>query len=148
MSSPVTATSREVVPASKTSVTPTTTKPSTPPPTPSGSPSEGSPFTGKTDTPPAPRSSSSPSLPSFSTSGPTDTIIVCSMVMIGSSLIKDVAHGQPSIKPVVTGMMLGGALLIIGTFAPTLAKLLAITGLVGALMTNGSTLINIGEKIK
>ena len=82
-----------------------------------------------------------------SSSGATDTIVVCTVVMIGSALIKDVAHGTPTIKPVVTGMILGGALLIIGTFAPTFARLLAITGLIGALMTNGSALITTTGKL-
>lgn len=84
--------------------------------------------------PPTPRMNSRPS---SSASSPTDTIVTCTLVIIGTSLVKDVAHGSPTIRPVVTGMILGGALLIIGTFAPTFAKLLAIFGMIGSLMTNG-----------
>ena len=147
MSSPITTSSTEV--ATRGKVTPTRTVGNAPPRQgPTRVVNNPTPPTTSGANPPRPPTTKVQMVPNSSTSGATDTIIVCSMVMIGSSLIKDVAHGQPSIKPVVTGMMLGGALLIIGTFAPTLAKLLAITGLVGALMTNGSTLINIGEKIK
>lgn len=105
--------------------------------------SEG-PSTPKTKNVPSPAPSPPPKAAPGSGS---DTILVATLVMIGAALIKDVHEGKPSVRPVVTGMILGGVLLIMGEFAPTLAKGLAVTGMVGSLITNGAALMSVSNAI-
>lgn len=131
--------------ARKGNVTPTTLKTENAPPRQGPTRTINQPTPQQSSPPKTQKVSHTVSVKTPSASGSTDTIVVCTMVIMGSALVKDVAHGTPSVKPIVTGMILGGVLLIIGTFAPTFAKLLAITGLVGALMTNGSALISAGK---
>ena len=125
---PITVASKEVAPKPGGKVVPTTSPPT------------------QVQSPPKPTWGSTQPI-SANTTGPTDTIVVSIMVMMGSALIKDVAAGKPSAVPIVSGMALGTVLLIIATFAPTLARMLAITGMVGALMTNGGALLKIGSVI-
>lgn len=131
------------------SVTPTVTKSPVPSPGPgpSAPPAPPKPQASTSSTPPSGPSVSSSTNNRTTVGDPSDTIIISVIVMMGSALIKDVAHNSPSVKPIVTGFALGAALLILGTFSPTLAKGLAITGMIGALLTNGDALLTSADKI-
>src|SRR3954451_23160339 len=69
--------------------------------------------------------------------GTTSAVLGATIVITGTSVLKDVKKGQSPMMPVVTGFMLGSALLLIAMAAPQFAKALAGLGVVGALVTNG-----------
>jgi hypothetical protein len=51
--------------------------------------------------------------------------------------MKDIHAGGSPVKPVVSGFLLGAALLGLAIFSPALAKAFALLGVVGAFVTNG-----------
>lgn len=73
--------------------------------------------------------------------GTTSAVLGATIVITGTSVLKDVKKGQSPMMPVVTGFMLGSALLLIALAAPQFAKALAGLGVVGALVTNGSDVL-------
>jgi hypothetical protein len=75
--------------------------------------------------------------------GTSGTIIASMVVMVGSSLVVEAAEGQVTMGPIVFGFMLGSALMLIGFVSGPLAKMLAIMGVVGTLVTRGSDLTKI-----
>jgi hypothetical protein len=70
-------------------------------------------------------------------------IIVAGVVTAGSALVSDVSKGNVTIKPVITGFLLTGSLLLVGTFAPDVAQVFAIIMMVTALVKNGSVLSSV-----
>lgn len=68
---------------------------------------------------------------------PTDAIVGSVVVIVGTTLIRDTMQGKADMRPVVTGFLLGSALLLLSFGAPNLAKGLAYLGVLGALVTNG-----------
>lgn len=71
----------------------------------------------------------------------TDAIVGSTVVITGTSLIRDTVKGKPQMRPVISGFLLGSALLLLSFAAPTLAKYLAYLGVLGALVTNGPEVV-------
>jgi hypothetical protein len=67
----------------------------------------------------------------------TSAVVGSVVVIVGTSVIKDVKDGRSPIPPVVSGFMLGSALLLIALAWPQFAKVAAGLGVVGAFVTNG-----------
>jgi hypothetical protein len=70
-------------------------------------------------------------------------VIASTIVITGTSAIKDVKEGKPPIVPIVSGFLLGSALLLLAIASPALAKAFALLGLVGAMVTNGGAVMDI-----
>lgn len=70
---------------------------------------------------------------------PTDVIVASVVIITASTLIKDAKAKKKGSKfaPILFGFMLLIFLLILATFAPTIAKGLAYMGMVGAFVVNG-----------
>lgn len=77
----------------------------------------------------------------------TGTIIVCGVVTMGAVMVNDVSKGKLTIKPVIAGFLLTGALLVISTFVGDLARGLAIVTMVTALLLNGTPLFQLLGKV-
>ena len=75
--------------------------------------------------------------------GPTSAVLGGTAIITGLSVLKDVHKKKDPVKPVVFGFMLGSALLLVAFAAPALAKGLALMGVVGAFVTNGTDVLAI-----
>lgn len=73
--------------------------------------------------------------------GPTTAVLTSTIVITGISVIKDVSQAKDPIPPVITGFMLGMALIVVSFVSGPLAKALAYMGVAGAVLTNGTTLM-------
>jgi len=71
----------------------------------------------------------------------TSLVITSGVIIGGLSLVKDVATGHPSIRPIISGFLLTGMLLLITMVSPVIGKTLAIVGLIGAMATNGPVVL-------
>lgn len=71
--------------------------------------------------------------------GAADLIIVSVVVVSGTAILKDTGPGGGGFKmhTVVSGFLLGSALLLVAALSPAIAKGLAVLGIIGALTTNG-----------
>lgn len=67
----------------------------------------------------------------------TDTVIGSTVVVIGSRAIADTASGHFTMGPIVSGFLLGSALLLLAFVSPFMAKGFAILAMIGALLKNG-----------
>jgi hypothetical protein len=74
---------------------------------------------------------------------PTDTIVMATVVITGSTLIKNAKNKKNHFAPIVFGFMLTSALLIMAMFAPTFAKMLAYMGMAGAFVVNGPSVFGV-----
>jgi hypothetical protein len=81
---------------------------------------------------------------------PTDIVVASVIIIVATTMIKNAKHKKNHIAPIIFGFMLLVALLILATFAPTVAKGLGYMGMVGAFVVNGpdvfSLLKNIGAQ--
>lgn len=75
--------------------------------------------------------------------GTTSAVIGGTIIITGTSVLKDIHEGKPPVLPVVTGFLLGSALLLVAFASPPLAKALALMGVVGALATNGNAALGV-----
>ncbi len=75
--------------------------------------------------------------------GTSGVIITSVVVMVGTTLVVEAAEGQVTMGPIVFGFMLGSALMLIGFVSAPLARMLAIMGVVGTLVTRGADITKI-----
>lgn len=74
----------------------------------------------------------------MSNSGSSSGIVILATVTMGGlAFVKDTTEGKPSVRPVVTGFVLGAILLLVNTFSPYAAKWLSIMGIIGAMVDDG-----------
>jgi hypothetical protein len=66
-------------------------------------------------------------------------VLLTVATVVGTTLIRDTREGHPSIKPVVTGFMLGGVLGIVVMINSRVGHALCVAGIVGAVIRNGSS---------
>jgi hypothetical protein len=74
---------------------------------------------------------------------PAGFIIAASVIVAGSTAIRDVHEGKPRAAPIVFGFLMAGALLIVGLGSSTFARGLAWMALVGAFVVNGPAVTGI-----
>ena len=79
---------------------------------------------------------------------PTDAIVASVIIIVGSTMIRNAHNKKNRFGPIVFGFMLIIALLIMATFAPTVAKGLAYMGMVGAFVVNGPTVFKLLSGVK
>lgn len=74
---------------------------------------------------------------------PTDTIVAATVIIAGSTMIKNAKAKKNHFAPIVFGFLLTSALLIMAMFAPTFARMLAYMGMVGAFVVNGPAVFGV-----
>lgn len=79
---------------------------------------------------------------------PTDVIIASVVIIVGTTMIRNAKNKKNRFAPIIFGFMLALALLIMATFAPTVAKGLAYMGMVGAFVVNGPTVFKLLAGLK
>lgn len=72
----------------------------------------------------------------------TGAVLAGTIVITGSKVFADTANGHFTMQPVVSGFLLGSALLLLGMVVPSIAKALVALGCVGAFVTNGPTILD------
>jgi formate/nitrite transporter FocA (FNT family) len=70
------------------------------------------------------------------------TVLGGTVVITGARVFADTATGHFTMQPVVSGFLLGSALLLVAMFAPSIAKALVILGMVGTFVTSGPTILD------
>ena len=78
---------------------------------------------------------------------PTDAILGSVIVISGSTAIKNASQGKFHMSSVVSGFLLGSALLLVAMVSPAIAKGLAMLGAIGAVITNGPAVFGIVGKL-
>lgn len=71
-----------------------------------------------------------------------DAVIGGTVVITGARVFADTADGHFTMQPVVSGFLLGSAMLLIAMIAPSIAKALIALGLVGTFVTSGPTILD------
>lgn len=75
---------------------------------------------------------------------PTDLIVISTVVVTGSTLIRDVKQGKGGLAgPIIFGFMMAAGLLLISIPLPRVAKGLAYLSLVGAFVVNGPSVFSV-----
>jgi hypothetical protein len=68
---------------------------------------------------------------------PVDVIVASGAIITASTVARNAIDKKPHFSPIVFGFLLTAGLLGMAIFAPSLAKMLAYLGLVGAFVVNG-----------
>lgn len=77
-----------------------------------------------------------------------DSVVIGSVIVItGTSVVKHVHEHTFTFRPIITGFLLGAALLLVAMASPSLARALALLGLVGGLITNGPAVISLVQGV-
>jgi hypothetical protein len=72
----------------------------------------------------------------------TDAVLGGTIVITGARVFADTAGGHFTMQPVVSGFLLGSAMLLIAMIAPSIAKALIALGIVGTFVTSGPTILS------
>lgn len=78
---------------------------------------------------------------------PTDAIIGSVIVISGSTAIKNASQGKFHMSSVVSGFLLGSALMLVAMVSPAIAKALAALGAIGAIINNGPAVFSLVGKL-
>lgn len=78
-----------------------------------------------------------------SSTSATDTILASTIIITGSTLIRNAKNKKNKFAPIIFGFMLTTALLIMSMFAPTFTRYLAYMGMVGAFVVNGPAVFGV-----
>lgn len=71
-----------------------------------------------------------------------DAVIGGTVVITGARVFADTAGGHFTMQPVVSGFLLGSAMLLVAMIAPSIAKALIGLGIVGTFITSGPTILD------
>lgn len=71
-----------------------------------------------------------------------DAVLGGTVVITGARVFNDAAGGHFTMQPVVSGFLLGSALLLVAMVAPSIAKALIGLGIVGTFIVNGPTILD------
>lgn len=77
----------------------------------------------------------------------TDAIIGSVVVITGSTAIKNAKAGTFHMSSIVSGFLLGSALMLVAMASPAIAKGLAMLGAIGAIITNGPAVFGLVGKL-
>lgn len=72
----------------------------------------------------------------------TNAVIGGTVAITGARVFADTAGGHFTMQPIVSGFLLGSALLLVAMITPSIAKALVALGLVGTFVTSGPTILD------
>lgn len=72
----------------------------------------------------------------------TDAVLGGTVVITGARVFADTANGKFTMQPIVSGFLLGSAMLLVAMVLPSVAKILIAAGIVGTFLTSGPTILN------
>jgi hypothetical protein len=77
----------------------------------------------------------------------SDLVVVTGVVVVGSSLIRDVKQNKPKAPPLIFGFLMVASLLLISLAVPKMARGLCYLALVGAFVVNGPSLFDTASSL-
>lgn len=77
----------------------------------------------------------------------SDAVIGSVIIVTGSRVFVDTHAGKFTMQPIVSGFLLGSVLLLFGMASPSITKALCGLLIVGAFVTNGSTVLDTAGKL-
>jgi hypothetical protein len=77
----------------------------------------------------------------------SDLVIVTGVVVVGTSLVRDVKQGKPKAPPLIFGFFMVASLLLMGLALPKVTRGLCYLALVGAFVVNGPSIFDTASSL-